>query len=174
MEIELYDTIRDKDLFYVGEGSAEIELFCSGKFYKSYEFLGAHEYNCFHREGVRFIVWAPNASQVHLVGDFNDWNEIGYPMERIHGRSFWEICVPHVKKYDSYKFKITTSFGNIIYKSDPYAFHAEERPHSASKYINIDNYKWNDSMWMEKRKNWNSYDAPISIYEINFCSWKKK
>ncbi len=168
------DDTQDKRYFYVGEGSQEIKLFESGNSYESYKFLGAHEMNDLHREGVRFIVWAPNASKVHLVGDFNDWDNIGYPMEKIYGGSLWEVCVPHVKTYDSYKFKITTSLGAIIFKSDPYAFHSEERPHSASKYVNIDNYKWNDYLWMEKRKKWNSYDQPVSIYEVNFSSWKKK
>ena len=142
-------------------------LFHEGTNAKSYEFLGAHP--C--ENGVVFRVWAPNASCVYVGGSFNGWQPHSNPMRKIsHG--VWECCVDGVKKFDSYKFWIETHDGRAYYKSDPFAFHAETRPDTASKYYGIHGYKWTDKRWMTKRKKTRVYSSPVNIYEVHIGSWQ--
>ncbi|HCX64327.1 MAG TPA: 1,4-alpha-glucan branching enzyme, partial [Eubacteriaceae bacterium] len=150
------------------EGALDAHLFHEGTFFRSYEFLGAHPF----KNSVRFVVWAPNARLVYVTGDFNGWQSDTLPMRRISDSGLWEICVKTVKEYDNYKYRICTQDGRILYKADPYAFHAEERPNTASKYYDIQNYPWKDQEWIN-RNNTASYDKPMAIYEVNLLSWKK-
>ena len=160
--------------FYSNFEKKQLEMYSEGKLYNSYEFFGAHKINCDGYEAVRFLVWAPHAVSIHLVGEFNSWDEIGYPLKKITRNGVWEISAFNVKVYDSYKYRIVTSNGEILYKADPYAFHSEERPKSASKYFDIENYEWKDSKWRKSLREQDSYSSPISIYEVNLLSWKKK
>ena len=157
---------------YIKDGEMDAYLFHEGSYYKSYEFLGAHLIVIGSKMYVRFVVWAPRAAEVYLIGDFNDWNETSLPMKRIGESGLWNICVEDVEEYQSYKYRIISQAGEPRIKSDPYAFHAEERPKSASKFYDIRGYKWNDKLWMKKRNK--KYDKPISIYEVNLSSWRKK
>lgn len=170
----IHKTIQEKGYFYLNEGAFDVHLFHEGTFYKSHEFMGAHPINRFDTDAVRFIVWAPNALKVHLVGDFNDWDNTGYPMQRIKNSGLWQICVANVQPFDRYKYRITSSDHKELFKADPYAFHAEERPATASKYYNLDGYIWHDGDWMKEREELDDYNRPISIYEVNLLSWRKK
>lgn len=161
------------DYFYTKKGQFDAHLFHEGTFYESYTFLGAHKLEE-DEEYVRFIVWAPRARQVFLTGDFNNWNETNLPMERIEESGLWNICVKGVSQFDSYKYRIITEENEVLMKADPYAFHAEERPKSASKFFDIGGFDWSDKEWMKERKDKDYLTGPLSIYEVNLLSWKKK
>jgi 1,4-alpha-glucan branching enzyme len=94
-------------------------------------------------------------------------------MERIHHSGIWEICVQGVKPYDKYKYRIQAPDGEVLLKADPYGFHCEERPGTASKVFDITKYKWNDRAWVKQRNKNRPYDQPMSIYEMNLLSWRK-
>lgn len=161
--------------FYYSEyGEDDAYLFNEGKNEKSYEFLGAHSFLEDDKVSVRFVVWAPNAENVNLIGDFNDWNELNLPMKRIGETGLWMINVFGVEEFDSYKYRIATKSGGIKYKADPYAFHAETKPKTASKYFDIKGYKWNDKKWLNRRNKTDVYKSPMNIYEVNLASWRKK
>lgn len=162
------------DYFYCGDGEFDAYLFHEGTFYKSHEFLGAHPIKNEVRDAVRFSVWAPNAKSVYLIGDFNDWNEESLPLKRIEETGLFSISVYDIDEFDTYKYRIITAEDEVRIKSDPYAFHSEERPKTASKYYNIRDYSWNDEKWMENREAINSLDQPMAIYEVNMISWRKK
>jgi 1,4-alpha-glucan branching enzyme len=171
-EINLY--IREKGYFYLNEGELDTHLFHEGTFYKSHEFLGAHPLQRFHIDAVRFVVWAPHAKAIHLIGDFNHWHEYNLPLQRIGKSGLWQICVPNVQCFDAYKYKIEGQNGDILYKADPYAFHSEERPKTASKYYDITGYHWHDDLWTAAKGTHDLYRSPMSIYEVNLLSWRKK
>ncbi len=143
-------------------------IFHSGKNYKSYEFFGCHRIK---GDTFAFRVWAPHAQSVSTVGDFNDWNESADVMKKISDGIF-EAKIDNVKIYDCYKYAITTKDGNVIMKADPYAFHAETRPGTASKVYETGKYRWNDSTW-KKANSGNILEKPVNIYEIHFGSWKR-
>lgn len=172
--MDLEHALEEKGYFYLKEGAFDAHLFHEGTFYKSYEFLGAHPLEVMGLEVVRFVVYAPNAKSVALVGDFNNWCEHGYPMQRIEGSGLYQVCVPGVKTYDTYKYKIQSYKDEILFKADPYAFHAEERPKTASKVFDLKGYIWQDSAWTKARKEKPLYENPMSIYEVNLLSWKQK
>lgn len=171
--IILDDARTVDDCYYIDYGEMDAFLFHEGTFYKSYEFLGAHYINENGKSSVRFVVWAPRAKEVYLTGDFNDWNENNLPLKRIGESGLWNICIDKVLEYDRYKYRILTQENEVIFKADPYAFHAEERPNTASKYYDLNGFEWNDHKWMAN-KDENQYIKPMSIYEVNLLSWKKK
>ena len=150
------------------KNSIPLYLFHQGTNAKAYEFLGAHG----NGDGsVTFRVWAPNAEWVGVGGDFNGWQPGNAPMEKI-SVGVWECTVQGVRVYDSYKFQIKTRDGRLIYKSDPYAFHTETRPDTASKYYGLPDFKWTDKNWMKKRKAKDIYASPVNIYEVHAGSWR--
>ena len=171
---DIKESIHEKGFFYLHDGELDVHLFHEGTNYQSYNFFGAHKIHKFDMDAIRFVVWAPNAKEVHLVGDFNDWDDFGYPLQRISDSGVWHICIPGVSHYDRYKYRITTQSHEILFKADPYAFHAEERPHTASKYYDISGYQWHDSSWLDQRKEKDHHHSPMSIYEVNLLSWRKK
>lgn len=144
-------------------------LFHSGKNYKAYEFFGCHNI-----EGDRFVfrLWAPHAVSVSVVGDFNNWDNSIHIMEQI-SPAIWEIEIDKLSVFDCYKYAITTKSGDIKMKADPYAFHAETRPGTASKVYGDISYKWKDQKWFDKTKTGNILEKPVNIYEIHFGSWKQ-
>lgn len=171
---KIKETILEKGFFYLTEGELDVHLFHEGTNYKSYNFFGAHPINKHELDSVRFVVWAPNAKEVHLVGDMNNWDDFGYPLQRISDSGVWHICVVGVQSYDRYKYRITTQNHEVLFKADPFAFHAEERPHTASKFYDISNYMWHDTAWLDTRKKADLHHMPISIYEVNLMSWRRK
>jgi len=160
--------LSDLDLHLLGEG----------KHYKSYEKLGAQIKSVKKKKGVYFTVWAPNAKTVSVVGEFNDWKAGENKMSRINNSGYWSLFIPGLKEGDLYKFAIKSRSGEVVFKSDPYAFHAELRPNNASIIQSLKNYKWNDKDWMNQRKkstaqNPKYKNQPVSIYEVHPGSWKK-
>ena len=161
------------DYYYTDDGKFDAHLFHEGTFYESYTFLGAHKLEE-NPEYVRFVVWAPRAREIFLTGEFNGWNEWDLPMARIEDTGLWNICVKDVSQFDSYKYRIIAENGEVLMKADPYAFHAEERPKSASKYFDIEGFDWTDKKWMKEREDKDYLTGPLSIYEVNLLSWNRK
>ena len=119
-------------------------------------------------------MWAPNASNVWVIGSFNDWDETATPMERLEPNGIYEAFVPEAKMGDMYKYLIETSEGEYLYKADPYANYAELRPGTASRIADISELKWTDDVWMEQRaKQTDVYEQPLSIYEVHPGSWMR-
>lgn len=163
--------MKTENYYHSDDTSTDVYLYHEGKNYKSYEFLGAHRVAKDGKEYVRFAVWAPNAKYVNLVGDFNFWDDYNLPLERVTNSGVWAIYVKNVREYDSYKFRIVSWDDKIIYKADPYAFHAETRPNTASKVYEIDGYDWKDKKWMKQRANKDHFHNAMSIYELHMGSW---
>lgn len=145
-------------------------LFHQGTNYNAYEYMGAHFVDEKTGKTV-FRTWAPNADSVSLVGDFNNWDVFSHPLTRISEGGVFEITVQGFSEYDKYKFAIFNN-GKTVLKADPYAFHSETPPFTASKLYSIDGYMWNDGEFVKNRTT--PYDKPINIYEINLASWKRK
>ncbi len=144
-------------------------LFHKGENYKSYEFFGVHRIK---NDTFVFRLWAPHAQSVSLIGDFNGWDfEADYMMPISQG--IWEIVLSGVNIYDCYKYAIRTRDGRIIEKADPYGFHCETRPGTASKVYELEKFKWNDKKWEENCLKSNILEKPVNIYEIHFGSWKR-
>ena len=150
------------------DSNIPLYFFHEGTNAKAYEYLGAHSDGV---GGVCFRVWAPNARNAEVVGDFNGWQPGKAPMKKISG-GVWECTVNGVRQYDSYKFLIHTADGRQLFKSDPYAFHAETRPGTASKYYESLDFDWNDGAWLRKRKKKDIYSSPVNIYEVHAGSWQ--
>ena len=148
-------------------------LFAQGTHYDIYKKLGAHPSNEEGVEGYFFATWAPNAQAVHVVGDFNGWNEWADPCEKIGPGGIWQKFIPGVTANQYYKFLITTADGDRIYKADPYACYAELRPGNASRTYDISGYKWGDSAWARARENKDYNKEPMAIYECHIGSWMK-
>lgn len=159
--------------FYHGKNETDVYLFHEGNNNNLYKFLGSHIYTDDIGTYTRFLVWAPNAKNVNLVGDFNNWNDYSLPLRKLQDGEIWEICIRNVKIFDSYKYRIVTQDSDVLYKADPFAFHSELRPKTASKVYDIEGYKWNDKKWLKKRERTDKFNSPMSIYEINLSSWRK-
>jgi 1,4-alpha-glucan branching enzyme len=152
----------------------DLHLFGEGSHYKKYEKLGAHIMEINRIKGVHFAVWAPNAKRVSVIGDFNKWDGRRHPMRVLGSSGIWEIFIPGFNEGDLYKFEIKSKFNNYIaVKADPYAFHFELRPKSASIVYDMNKYQWDDSKWMEMRPKKNLFESPISIYEMHLGSWMR-
>ena len=147
-----------------------IYLFNKGENYRAYEFFGAHKIK---EDSFAFRVWAPDAVEVSVVGDFNDWSESSNKMELI-SPGIWEAVIDGVKKYDCYKYAISAKDGRVLYKADPYGFHSETRPGTASKIYELGGYKWHDKPWKKSQAKGSILEKPVNIYEIHFGSWKRK
>ncbi len=147
-----------------------VYLFHQGNNARSYEFLGSHRID---DNTVSFRVWAPNAINVSVCGDFNDWNASANNMARISAGGIWEGIIENVKEFDAYKYCIFTRDGRKILKSDPYGFHMETRPANATKFYELDGFEWTDTKWEENKKQSQQYDKPVNIYEVHLGSWKQ-
>ncbi|MDI1472866.1 1,4-alpha-glucan (glycogen) branching enzyme, GH-13-type [Thermodesulfovibrio sp. N1] len=161
----MFNFITDFDIYLFGEGNH----------LKIYEKLGAHLIKFNDTEGVHFAVWAPNAKYVSVIGDFNEWNPSKNPMKLLGSSGIWTTFIEGLKEGSLYKYYIHGWDNSIQLKADPYGFFFEIRPKSASIVYKLkDKYIWNDSKWIEKRKNTNWLKEPISIYEVHLGSWKRK
>ncbi len=149
-------------------------LYNNGRHYEIYEKLGAHPENHEGNDGMYFAVWAPHASQVGVVGDFNGWDPEATPMTLLADSGIWEAFVPDLGIGELYKYAITARSGKILFKADPYAFQAEYRPQTASVTADLSGFPWKDGAWMEKRKIIDPLNEPFSIYEVHLGSWRKK
>jgi len=151
----------------------DIRNFQSGTHYSLYKKFGSHALKVLKTEGFYFAVWAPNATAVSVVGDFNNWDINAHPLfVRLDKSGIWEGFIPNIKEYENYKYYIEGYAGAKLYKGDPFANHWELRPSTASKTKKI-SFEWKDQKWMEQRKKFNSLKAPWSIYEVHLASWMK-
>ena len=153
----------------------DISLFKSGTHYKLYEKFGSHIVKKDGMDGTYFAVWAPNAKEVSVIGDFNHWNDQEHQLNvRWDASGIWEGFIPYAGKGNTYKYKIkSSSDGVLTEKADPYARRCEHPPKTAS-IIWEDAYAWKDKKWMKERKNNNALDAPYSVYEVHLGSWRRK
>ncbi len=151
----------------------DLQLLTEGKHYRSYEKLGAHLTDVNGVRGVHFAVWAPNASRVALVGDFNDWNETSHLMQLHPEAGIWEYFHPGLKPGARYKYHVVSRYNNYeADKADPFAFYSEVRPQTASRVWDLNDYRWGDADWTSARSTAIS-DTAISIYEVHAGSWKR-
>ena len=154
--------LTDYDLHLLGEG-------CH---WGAYSRLGAQLRTVEDVQGVNFSVWAPHATSVEVVGNFNAWDGRAHQMHKRIPSGIWELFIPQIAEGECYKFRLETASG-VLEKSDPYGFAAELPPRTASVVANLENYRWKDSGWMEERSEKNSLDAQISIYEVHLGSWQQ-
>ena len=155
-------------------GELDQYLFGQGTHYDIYKKLGAHLATNEGKKGVYFAVWAPHAAQVHVVGDFNEWEEReAYEMTRVGEIGIYEIFIEGIGVGELYKFLITTSDGRKLYKADPYGNQAEFRPGTASRVTDISHLKWTDARWLKARGKQNVDEIPMAIYEVHPGSWRK-
>lgn len=145
----------------VAMSPSDLELFEKGIHYELYDLLGAHLTEVDGVHGTRFAVWAPNAAQVYVSGDFNDWQEQMHPMQT---SGVWELFIPGVRAGAHYKFIIVTPDGSKLWKADPFAFASQLRPETASIVTDICKYPW---------ARWEFKDRPVNIYEVHLGSWKQ-
>lgn len=150
----------------------QLYLFHEGTWYHSYQCMGAHRATEDGEAGVRFTVWAPNARQVGLAGDWNGWDGSQDTLYRIPDSGIWSRFFPGIQTGTYYKYHITGPYGETFLKADPYAFQAEVRPATASVVTDLSGYHWQDAAW--KRKNKSPYAKPMNIYEMHFGTWRQK
>ena len=147
--------------------------FYGGTDSEAYRFLGAHRARRGGEEGYLFRLWAPNAARVSVVGDFCGWDAGSFPMARSeHG--LWERFIPGLKQFDTYKYAVTSAQGKTVLKADPYAFHAETRPGTASKLYDLPDYRWGDGAWRAGRASAPVDRSPLNIYEVHLGSWRRR
>ena len=151
-----------------------VYLFKQGNNCEAYRYFGAHMETRAGEAGVVFRVWAPHAVAISVVGDFNSWKPGSHPMRKVDGDSVWELFIPGMKEYDVYKYCVTTRAGDLVYKADPYAFHAETRPSNGSKVYDISGFAWHDDAWQAAQKKADVINSPMNIYEMHAGSWKMK
>ena len=155
-------------------GDIDLYLLAEGNHLEMYKKLGAHVVELNGVRGVSFAVWAPNAKRVSVVGNFNNWDGRTTVMRNHPSCGIWDIFIPGIGQGEIYKYEIKTRENYILVKSDPVAFYSEKRPHTASIVYDITHYQWNDDGWMNYRQEANSFDKPMSIYEVHLGSWRRK
>lgn len=162
----------DPYVFLPSLGDLDLHLFSNGVHYEIYNHLGAHKTIHEGKDGVKFAVWAPSAKNVYLVGDFNHWDPKVNPMRSLGSSGIFELFVPGLNFSEKYKFMIETQKGEILTKSDPYAYQMEQRPKTASIVSDVDSFAWSDQEWMKKREEGFLKPHPINIYELHLGSWR--
>ncbi len=151
-------------------GELDCYLFAQSTHFNLYDKMGAH----LRDGGAYFTVWAPNASEVSVVGDFNHWDVHANVMHRHDQSGLWELFIDGLGEGTVYKFAIHDAHGQLLpLKADPYGFAAELRPANASKLFHIHNFKWTDADYLAQRAQNNPYIEPISIYEVHLGSWQR-
>lgn len=152
----------------------DIYLFREGRHYSLYDKFGAHVMERNGKKGIYFALWAPNAAQVHVIGNFNGWNKESHPMYvRYDSSGIWETFIPELKPGEIYKYYIKSKYNNYaVEKADPYAFQCEEPPKTASVVAGL-SFEWTDKLWMKERKNKNFLSEPTSVYELHPGSWRR-
>ena len=156
----------DYDLFF------GLQEFTEGRSSRAWQFFGAHPREEGGQSGYLFRVWAPNARQVCVFGGFNGWNPRSHPLARMEG-GIWEGFIPGLVRYDDYQYAVWSSNDKYIGKADPYAFHAQTRPGTASKVYDLSGYEWGDRNWLKYRRENLTYRRPVNIYEVHLGSWRR-
>ena len=154
-------------------GEEDITNFQAGTLYRAYELFGAHEREVLGQPGYYFAVWAPNATYISVIGNFNNWDAHAHPLYvRLDHSGIWEGFIPGVKKGETYKYHIHGFQGAVTEKGDPYGNFWEIRPATATITWEL-SHEWNDKGWMKNRKKHNSLKAPWSVYEVHLASWMR-
>lgn len=150
--------------------------FLVGNTTRAYEYFGAHftalESDEKKVKGVIFRLYAPLADDVSVIGSFNNWDVTAHKMKKIDLAGVWEVFVPRLNEYESYKYHFRNAKGQYVDKADPFAFYSEYRPATCSRLFDIENFVWHDASFMKNRTR--SFDEAMSIYEIHLGSWKGK
>ncbi|NOU91571.1 1,4-alpha-glucan branching protein GlgB [Paenibacillus sp. LMG 31460] len=152
--------------------SDALYLLHEGTQYQSYHFLGSHVEERSGQMGVNFAVWAPNAKQVNVSGSFNGWDGSNHQMSLADG--VWTLFIPELGEGTLYKYEIVTLDDECYLKSDPYAFHSELRPGTASIVTSLEGYEWQDEEWLANNTSNQFLQQPLLIYEVHLGSWKRK
>ena len=153
-------------------GELDLHLMAEGRHWNLASCLGAHPMQVAGVDGVRFAVWAPNASRVSVVGDFNAWDGRRHPMRKRHAAGVWELFVPRLPAGTAYKYEILGAGGEPLpLKADPVAARAEAAPATASVVADARPFIWTDDAWMARRAGADPARAPISVYEVHAQSW---
>jgi 1,4-alpha-glucan branching enzyme len=151
----------------------DLYLFNEGNHNRLYDKLGAHALDVNGTAGTYFAVWAPNAREVYVIGDFNGWNRSSHPLRPRGVSGIWEGFIGGISGGSTYKYHVVSQYHDYtVEKADPLAFHAEIPPKTASIVQRLD-YVWGDGEWMGKRHERNRLDAPVSIYEVHLGSWRR-
>ena len=151
----------------------DLYLFNEGSHLRLYDKLGAHPASHEGQEGTHFAVWAPNAANVSVIGDFNGWNGESHPMTARGVSGIWEAFVPGVGVGETYKYRIVSGASDhVVDKADPFAFHTQVPPETASRVSTLE-HEWGDDVWMASRGPRQAQQAPISIYELHLGSWRR-
>jgi 1,4-alpha-glucan branching enzyme len=166
---------RQRDPYSFGPvlGEMDIYLFNEGTHYDIYKKLGAHVKVIGDVPGVHFSVWAPSAQRVSVVGDFNTWDGRVHPMRKLVPSGIWEIFIPGVHEGAHYKFEIRSQHGDVLLKTDPYAFFAQHGTSTGCMVFDLGRYSWDDNDWMRRRSRIDPYNSPMSIYEVHIGSWQR-
>ena len=152
----------------------DFHLLGEGRHYRSYEKMGAHVREVDGTRGVQFSVWAPNAREVSVVGDFNGWRPGANPLSTRSESGIWEGFIGGIYPGALYKYHVASQFnGYAADKADPYGFAAEIRPNTASKVWDLGGYDWGDAAWLEARERTQALDAPSAVYEVHLGSWAR-
>ena len=152
---------RDSSLYLSDD---DLYLLAKGEWYRSYDKMGAHQaVDENGTEGFHFAVWAPQVKSVHVIGEFNNWDEGANPLAKTKTGDVWQGFVPGVQMGSLYKFVIETNSGKRLYKADPYAFFAEKAPGTASRTYDINGYTWSDEASLAKRAKEDNLKSTLNI-----------
>lgn len=163
MSVQPYSLFSDFDIY----------LFRSGKHTRLYEKFGSHKVEVDGVSGVYFAVWAPNATEVSVMGNFNNWNSFSHHLAgRWDQSGIWEGFIPDLDFGEVYKYGIRTTEGILLEKADPYGL-CFENALQAGSAVCTTWYEWQDKDWMKKRWRYNSLESPISVYEMHLGSWMR-
>jgi 1,4-alpha-glucan branching enzyme len=152
----------------------DVYLWSEGSHFRAYEKLGAHLTRQDDKEGTQFVVWAPDALQVSVIGTFNGWDPDLNPMNSVRSSGLWECFIRGIGQGTLYKYSIVSKYNDYrVDKADPYGFAAEIRPQTASKVWDLSHYTWGDQEWLDRRRRAHGLDVPITIYEVHLGSWRR-
>jgi 1,4-alpha-glucan branching enzyme len=167
-------TFHDPYSFKPQVNDFDLHLFAQGKHLHIYRILGAHVRVIDGIDGILFATWAPNATRVSVIGDFNGWDGRRHPMRSRGGSGVWELFIPGLESGSLYKFEVRSRESGLVQsKSDPYAQQFELRPSTASVTTKPSTFNWQDSQWLEARKNYDWLQEPMAIYECHLGSWQR-
>ena len=144
--------------------------FYYGQTIDAYQYFGAHFIKQGRKKGVMFRLYAPYASDVSVIGEFNNWDVATHKMQKVDEGGVFELFIPHLENYQQYKFHFKNAKGKYVDKADPYAFFSDYRPGTCSKLFDYENFVWHDKAYLRKREK--NISRPMSIYEIHLGSWK--
>ncbi|WP_370154433.1 1,4-alpha-glucan branching protein GlgB [Streptacidiphilus sp. EB129] len=156
-----WPTVSAVDLHLIGEGRHE----------QLWQALGSHTRTLDGVAGTGFAVWAPNASGVRVIGDFNGWNGLAHPMRSLGASGVWELFIPAVGDGTVYKYEIATRDGRTLQKADPLA-RATEQPPATASVVHTSTHSWSDDTWLAQRATRTAHDHPMSVYEVHLPSWR--